>query len=188
MQENKNFIVVCCLFWTFFLVIALLANDINILFGIILVPVLILGWFALFLVAIFRLFSQSYLPWEKRLVPLSFSIIPVFVLLLIGEIKKELREEATWLTITNADFHGSNNFQFMKNGEYSSWRDSPLGRSAEESGHYERQDSILILHPDPKDGKVHEFKLAIRPYSEFKRQQSSQHIILVTLDTSVRDY
>lgn len=183
MRENKGFINACCLLWGSLLVMVCIRDsDIGFLLGIVVIPISIISWLVLSGIAAYKVIVNNYLPWKKRVVPLYFSVAPLFALFLIGGIVSELQKENTWLTITNADFHGSNNFQFMKNGEYSSWRDSPLGRSAEESGHYERQDSVLTLHPEPKDGKAQEFQLAIRPYSEFQRQQSSSHITLVTLN------
>ena len=189
MRENKGFITACCLLWgSLLIMVCIRDSDIGFLLGIVVLPISIISWLVLSGIAAYKVLMNNYLPWEKRVIPLYFSVAPLFALFLIGGIMSELQEENTWLIITNADFRGSNNFRFMKNGEYSSWRDSPLGRSAEESGHYERQDSVLTLHSATKYGKSQEFELVIRPYSEFERQQSSSHITLVSLDTIARSY
>ncbi len=137
MRENKEFIINCCLFWTILFSVSYITDSDNDFFLLLLVvPISIISWLILSGVAVYRFLVRSYLPWETRLIPLYFSVAPVIALFMIGAVTSAIREDSTWLVITNADFRGSNNFRFMKDGEYSSWRDSPLGRSAEESGRY----------------------------------------------------
>ncbi|MGI4832293.1 MAG: hypothetical protein ACRYFK_02415 [Janthinobacterium lividum] len=190
MQENKGFIIVCCLLWASVFTILGLGNnsDIGFVLTLFLLPATLIGLIILFVIAVIRLFLRTQLPLAKRAVPLWFSTVPVLAYCIIGFGLQEIRKENTWLTIKQYDFKGAENFQFMKNGTYTQWRESPLGSSAKGNGRYEHQDSILTLHPDLKEGTSQIFKLAIRPYSEFKRQQSSPHLILVTLDTTVRNY
>lgn len=183
MRENIGFIIACGLLWASVLVVGCVGDsDAGFLLALFLVPVTLIGLIVLFVIAIVRLFLHPQLPLSRRAVPLCFATVPVLLYATVRTGLNRINEADTWLTVQQYDFRGSNNFQFMKDGQYTSWRDSPLGRSAEESGRYERQDSILTLHPEPKTGKPLVFKLAIRPYSEFKRQQSNPHIKLVTLD------
>lgn len=189
MRENSGFIIACGLLWATVLVaVCIEESDTGSLLVLFLVPVVLLGFVLLFVIAVVRLFMHRQLPLSKRAVALWFATVPVLTYVIIGTILTEIKKENTWLTIKRYDFQGSTNFTFLRNGEYNSWRDSPLGMSAEESGRYERQDSILILHPESKDGKTQTFKLIIHPYSEFKKPHANSAITLTSLDTTVKGY
>ena len=179
MRENIGFIIACVLVWACALAVWLIGDsDAGFLLSLLLVPVTLIGLVVLFGVAVVSFFLRPQLPLAKRAVPLWFATVPILLFAIVGTIRTEMHDRNTWLTIQQYDFHGSANFTFLKNGEYESWSDSPLGRSAEEGGRYERQDSILVLHP-ASGGTL---KLAIRPYAEFKRQRNTPHIKLVTLE------
>ena len=179
MRENIGFIIACVLVWACALAVWLIGDsDAGFLLSLLLVPVTLIGLVVLFGVAVVSFFLRPQLPLAKRAVPLWFATVPILLFAIVGTIRTEMHDRNTWLTIQQYDFHGSANFTFLKNGEYESWSDSPLGRSAEEGGRYERQDSILVLHP-AAGGTL---KLAIRPYAEFERQRNTPHIKLVTLE------
>ena len=179
MRENIGFISVCGLLWVGVLVIACVESlDAGFFLTLFFLPAVLIGWVVLLVTAIVRLCLHTQLPLSKRAVPLWFATVPVLLYATVRIGLNRINEANTWLTVQQYDFSGSTNFTFLKNGEYNSWRDSPLGRSTEGRGRYERQDSILVLHPESGGA----FKLPIRPYSEFKRQQANPHTNLVTLD------
>jgi hypothetical protein len=189
MRENSGFIIACGLIWVSVLILVFVGeSDAGFVLTLLLLPAALIGWVVLLVIAVVRLLLRTQLPLPKRAIPLWFAIGPTLVYASVRTGLNKIREENTWLTIKQYDFSGSDNFQFMKDGTYTQWRDSPLGSSAEKSGSYERKDSILTLHPKPKDGKMQELKLAIRPYSGLSGQPSGSHATLITLDTTVRAY
>jgi hypothetical protein len=189
MRENSGFITACGLLWVSVLILVFVdESDASFVLTLLLLPATLIGWVILLVIAVVRFLWRTQLPLPKRAVPLWFAICPVLVYATIRTGLNKIREENTWLTIKSYSFSGSDNFRFMKDGTYTQWHDSPLGSSAEKSGSYERKDSILTLHPEPKAGKAQELKLAIRPYSKFGRQPSGSHATLITLDTTAREY
>lgn len=189
MQENSGFIVACGLLWASVLILICAGeSDAGFMLTLLLVPAILIGWVVLLVIALSRLLVRTQLPLSKRAVPLWFATVPALTYFILGIGFSEIKKENTWLTIKQYDFSGSTNFRFMKDGTYSQWRESPLGSSAEGDGRYERQDSILTLHPQLKSGNAQGFKLIIHPYSLFRRNHSSSDITLVSLDTTVQHY
>ena len=189
MRENSAFIIACCLLWTSILVLVCTnESDAGFMLTLFLVPAILIGWVALLVIAISRLVRRTHLPLPKRAVPLWFATVPLLSYAAIRTGLNEITKENTWLTINQYDFSGSTNYRFMKDGEYASWRDSPLGMSGKESGRYERKDSVLTLRPKSKNGKARVLKLIIRPYSSLKKQRPIPPIRLVSLDTTARSY
>jgi len=189
MRENKGFILACCLLWASVLAISYFGeSDAGFLLALFLVPLTLIGGVVLIAVAVIRLFTRHNLPWQKRLVPVYFSTIPVLAWVVLGTAFAELDKESTWLVVKKYDFTGSENFKFKKDGTYAQWRKSPLGSSSKRAGNYERRDSILTLHPHSENTTGQEVKLVIRPYAEFTKSHASSAITLVALDTTVQHY
>jgi hypothetical protein len=187
MRENKGFITACCLLWTCVLAIGCFGETgIGFLLVLFLLPVTIISWAVLLIIAVGKFFLRGYLPWEKRLVPFYFLIVPIFVWFVTGTAAREIDKESTWLVIKMYNFTGSENFKFKKDGSYSQWRDSPLGSSSKATGRYERRDSILTLYPQVETRTGQAIRVAIRPYSEFKKAHASSSIFLALLDTTTQ--
>ncbi len=184
MRENKGFVVVCSLIGIGVFISLYGTEHDDSFFNMLLFLGIILSWFILCLIAVYRIFNRDYLPWKKRLVPFYLLLTPLVTLTGWNICNGILHKKRDWLVVESYDFTGSNIILFKKDGEYQYRRNSPLGRSAPVFGRYERRDSLLILQPASGEGRPIIVRLAIRPYVQFEKHQENSSARLIALDSA----